>query len=195
MPRRAIPLIAEHYYHIYNRGHNREPIFLESDNYRFFLHRVREYLIPHTALLAYVLMPNHYHLIIKAQTDRVSHAMQLLGISYTKAVNTRHQRTGALFQGAFQAKEIDCDEYLVPLSRYLHLNPVRAGLVARPEDWQFSSYLTYIGLRPDSLVSVSEVLAQFHAGDDTNPRQTSLRYRAFVEGYAVEDRQRIAHLL
>jgi REP element-mobilizing transposase RayT len=98
-------------------------------------------------VITYVLMPNHYHLLIQARTDSLSHAMQLFGISYTKAINKRFQRTGVLLQGAFQAKLVDRDNYLLHLSRYIHLNPVRAGLVQHPEDWNYSSYRDYVGLR------------------------------------------------
>ena len=133
MPRRTVPLVKDHYYHLYNRGVNRALIFFQDDNYAFFLRQLREYITSKDAcLLAYVLMPNHYHLLIQAQTDDLSHAMQLLGISYTKAINRRFKRVGPLFQGAFRAKEVDSDEYLLHLSRYLHLNPVRAGLVRDP---------------------------------------------------------------
>jgi REP element-mobilizing transposase RayT len=104
------------------------------ENYLFFLHRLRRYLVPeHAQVLAYVLMSNHYHLLIQAVTDDLSHAMQLFGISYTKAINKRFGRTGTLFQGTFKAKLVDRDEYLLHLSRYLHLNPVQAGLVQSPE--------------------------------------------------------------
>jgi putative transposase len=98
MPRRIIPLIAGQYYHLYNRGHNRANIFVESENYTFFLRRLRAYLAAeHASVIAYVLMPNHYHLLVQAQTDNVSHAMQLFGISYTKAINERfHRGRGAL---------------------------------------------------------------------------------------------------
>ena len=90
MPRRAVPLIAGHYYHVYNRGNNRAPIFFEAESYRFFLWQLREFVVPfHARVIAYALMPNHYHLLIQAQTDALSHAMQLFGISYAKAINKR----------------------------------------------------------------------------------------------------------
>ena len=187
MPRRDIPLIAGNYYHLYNRGHNRMHIFFDEENYLFFLRRLRRYLVPeHARLIAYVLMPNHYHLLVQAITDDLSHAMQLFSISYTKAINKRFGRTGALFQGAFKAKMVDRDEYLLHLSRYLHLNPVRAGLVQCPEDWAYSSYREYIGLRKGTLPQPGIILEQV-GGPAT--------YRAFVEAYAAADRQIIASLL
>jgi REP element-mobilizing transposase RayT len=124
MPRRAEPLIAGEYYHIYNRGSNRARVFLEDANYGFFLSRLRRYHLgvesqtsealretsevyqTATSFVAYCLMPNHYHLIAQPHDDDFSHRMQLLTISYTKAINERYHRVGALFQGAFRARRI-----------------------------------------------------------------------------------------
>jgi REP element-mobilizing transposase RayT len=194
--RREVDLKAGYYYHIYNRGHNRASIFFQQENYVFFLGRLRKYVTgqvlgdtaasSHADIIAYVLMPNHYHLLVKVVTDELSHAMQLFGISYTKAMNRRFQRTGALFQGAFRAKLVEKDEYLLHLSRYIHLNPVRAGLVKRAEDWVYSSYRDYLHLRKGTLPRPGIVLGQFaDAGG----------YRAFVEAYREKDREVIGHLL
>ena len=158
MPRRDIRFYAGEYYHIYNRGTNRQNIFFERENYLFFLRRVRKYLLPHgIVIVAYCLMPTHYHLMVyvkqtsevskTSEVSEVSTKMMRLSVSYTKAINKRYQRIGALFQGPFKAVYVDRNEYLLHLSRYIHLNPVTAGLVERPEDWEFSSYREYIGLR------------------------------------------------
>ena len=161
MPRRTVPLVPREYYHLYNRGHNRALVFFEEENYRYFLRRVRQYVVPqHALLVAYVLMPNHYHLLIRAESTKLSRAMQRLGISYTKSINKRYDRTGGLFQGAFQAKHVDDQEYLLHLSRYIHLNPVRSRLVGKAQDWVFSSYPEYVGLRKGTLPRTEEVLAQ-----------------------------------
>ena len=128
MPRRITPLIPDEYYHLYNRGHNRDRIFFERENYDYFLRRLCKYVVPeHAIVVAYVLMPNHYHFILRVVTQHLSQAMQRFGISYTKSINKRMNRTGNLFQGAFQAKLIDSVEYLLHLSRYVHLNPVCVG--------------------------------------------------------------------
>jgi hypothetical protein len=109
-----------------------------------------------------------------------------LAVSYTKAINKRFNRVGALFQGQFQAILVGSDDYLVQLSRYIHLNPVASGLVNRPEDWEFSSYREYIGLRHGTLPSPEIVLSQF-------PSQQA--YREFVEAYVAADRGLIVDLL
>lgn len=75
MPRRTVPLIAGSFYHLYNRGHNRAPIFFENENYRFMLQELREFVVKDALIVAYVLMPNHYHLLVRAESDKLSHAM------------------------------------------------------------------------------------------------------------------------
>src|SRR3990172_39494 len=128
MPQRNIELRSGEYYHLYNRGNNRGRIFYERENYLFFLRQMRSYVLPIVDVLAYCLMPTHYHLLVLLKENNLSHRMQLLSISYTKAINKRYDRVGALFQGAFQAKHVDKNNYLLHLSRYIHLNPVMPGL-------------------------------------------------------------------
>jgi hypothetical protein len=86
--------------------------------------------------------------------------MQRFGVSYAKAINQRYDRVGSLFHGPFQAIHVDQEEYLVHLSRYIHLNPVAAGLVKRPEQWEFSSYLEYLGQRQGTLPLPAEAAQQ-----------------------------------
>jgi REP element-mobilizing transposase RayT len=199
MPQRSISLVAGEYYHIYNRGNNRQDIFFERENYLFFLRRVRKYLVGETqtsevsetsevwtTIIAYCLMPNHFHLLVCPHDDELSRRMQRFSISYTKAMNKRYDRVGSLFQGQFQAVLVDRNEYLLHLSRYFHLNPVEAGLVKQPEDWEFSSYRDYIGLRQGTLPTPDIILSQF---------PTPKAYQEFVESYKLSDRDIIAHLL
>jgi REP element-mobilizing transposase RayT len=195
MPRRDIQLCTGEFYHLYNRGHNRERIFFERENYLFFLQRLRQHLLPVLDVVAYCLMPTHYHLLVQIKTSEVSQtsevsvvakAMMRLSVSYTKAMNKRYDRVGALFQGAFQAKRVDSDAYLAHLSRYIHLNPMLAGYGASPEEWEFSSYAEYLGLRHGSLPVPDIVLAQF---------PTRKAYQAFVEEYNPAEQERIASLL
>jgi putative transposase len=201
MPRREIAFQPGEYYHLYNRGVNRERIFFEPENYLFFLRRLREHLVPVLEVVAYCLMPTHYHLLVQvkqtSQTSevletsevcsaRISAAMMRLAVPYTKTVNKRYERVGPLFQGAFQARYVERDEYLVHLSRYIHLNPWAAGYVGHAEEWVYSSYPDYLGLRQGTLPAPSAVLGQFSSPN---------AYRKFVEGPASEAEERIASLL
>jgi REP element-mobilizing transposase RayT len=173
MPRRKLEFRSGCYYHLYNRGHNRQKIFFDRRNYLFFLRQLRDYLAEQTVdIVAYCLMPNHYHLLVYLRSDNLSDRMQAFILSYTKAINQRYGRCGSLFQGRFQAIWVDTEEYLLHLSRYIHLNPVKAGLVERPEDWEFSSYRDYLELRQGQLLSISKFRKELGSGAD---------YRLFVE--------------
>lgn len=192
MPRRLIPFIPELHYHIYNRGNNRERIFFETDNYLYFLKKIKEYLIPVADVLVYCLMPTHYHIlgriklaaqtseiseiseVLKPKPSPISNAMMKLSVSYTKAINKRFQRVGALFQGQFQAKPILTSSYLLNLCRYIHGNPVKDGLVADIAQWPYSNYLEWIGERNGTLVDKAFVRDNFDAPDE---------YRKFVLEY------------
>ena len=159
MPWRKIPFVEGEYYHIYNRGINRQKIFFQAENYRFFLRRLREHLLPdHAAIIAYCLMPNHYHLLVRPKSVRFSECMQSFGTSYSKAINKRFDRVGPLFQARFQALHVDQESYLLHLSRYIHRNPLEADLVKRLEEWEFSSYLEYSGKRQGTLPEPGVIL-------------------------------------
>ena len=167
---------ANRYYHVYNRGNNKQNVFSETRNYEYFLRKIRRHLLPIAEVAAYCLMPNHFHLLLFTEASRflspqagatgrtalsgptgfsllsVDNASQRLSrkigtilSSYTQGYNKEHQRTGSLFQQ--HSKSIDVNEqgaddvglYLSTLIDYIHLNPVRAGLVIQPEQWEFSS--------------------------------------------------------
>jgi len=145
MPYREIPFLQNNYFHVYNRGNNYCKIFFAEKNYKFFLKRLLAIFDNRINLAAYCLMPNHYHLLVKIIEDNyLEKAMQRLSTSYTKAINKQNGRVGHLFQGRYKAKLVPNNEYLLHLSRYIHLNPVRGGLVDNPEDWEHSSYCDYI---------------------------------------------------
>ena len=187
MPYRNVELRAGEHYHVYNRGNNYQSIFFQHENYLYFLRQMRKYLtVDAVEIVAYCLMPNHYHLLVHLKTDEFSALMQPFALSYTKAINKRYARVGSLFQGRFKAIHVDRDEYLLHLSRYIHLNPVTAGLVRRAESWESSSYLDYIGLRKGTLSKPEIVLDQFPSPND---------YRLFVEAYSEDDNKVVEHLM
>ncbi len=187
MPYRKVQFRAGEHYHLYNRGSNYQPIFFERENYLYFLRQMRKYLLSNAIeIVAYCLMPNHYHLLVHLKTDDLSNLLQPMLVSYSKSINRRYARVGPLFQGPFSAVHVDRDEYLWHLSRYIHLNPVAAGLVSCAQDWEFSSYREFIGLRNCTMPKPDMVLSQFSSADD---------YRLFVESYADGDDKIITHLM
>jgi len=187
MPYRKIPFCSGNYYHIYNRGNNYEKVFFEPENYRYFLRLLQKYCPPSALeLVSYCLMPDHYHLLVFLNENDLSNRMQAMILAYTKAINKRYGRVGALFQGRFKALHVDKYDYLLHLSRYIHYNPVAAGLVQRAEDWVFSSYPVYLGLRREPFLQPDIVMSQF---------DTPGIYREFVESLSDEDIAIIQHLV
>jgi putative transposase len=161
VPKRRIALQASNFCHVYNRGNNRQPIFFERENYLYFLRLTRDHLILKSVdVIAYCLMPNHYHFLVYLRDETLSDSMKSLSLAYTKAINKKFDRCGVLFQGRFQSILVSDMNYLVQLARYIHLNPVKAGLVQKPEEWEFSSYLEYTGLRQGTLPTMEYIKSQ-----------------------------------
>jgi REP element-mobilizing transposase RayT len=178
MPRREIPFVPGLYYHLYNRGNNRQAIFFQQENYLFFLRGIKRYICPAAKVVAYCLMPTHYHILVRVESTQqtseflknsevldsgglVSRAMMRLSVSYTKAINKRFGRVGALFQGQFQAKYLQNYAHLLNLCVYIHANPVKDGLAADPADWMYSNYLGWLGQRDGTLVDREFVSEHF----------------------------------
>jgi len=175
MPRRQVSFFVGGYYHIYNRGNNHEAIFFERENFLFFLRQLRKYFLRDAVeIIAYCLIPNHYHLLIHRKTDALADILQRFTLSYSKAIGKRYNRVGTLFQGPFKAILVEKEEYLLELSRYIHLNPVKAGLVTHAEDWEFSSSRDYIEMRDGTLI-VRDIIQAYIP--------TPQAYREFVESH------------
>lgn len=153
-------------YHIYNRGNNQQRIFFNAGNYIFFLGKVRRYSIPYCEILAYCLMPNHFHLLIKSDERTIatkpvagkdknvlSEGIRLLLSSYTQAINKQNSSTGSLFQQNTKAKSIvkGSRNYDQTCLHYIHQNPLKAKLVKRMEKWEYSSFQDYCGKRNGTL--------------------------------------------
>jgi REP element-mobilizing transposase RayT len=124
------------YYHVYNRGAGRGLLFFNPGNYEYCLRLVKRYSERYgVAVIAYCLMPNHYHFLLRQETDEpLSRFINVLFNAYVQAVSRQQERTGTLFEGRFHHVWVDREEYLVHLCRYVHLNPVKAELVSLPED-------------------------------------------------------------
>lgn len=138
-------------HHFYNRGNNRQPIFFSRDNYLLFLKKAQQHLLPHCDILAYCLMPNHFHFMLDThetlQPNALNLAIGTLLSSYTQAVNLRLRRTGSVFQQHSKAKCLEVSDAQYPLTcfHYIHQNPYVARLCKRMEDWEFSSFCDYLG--------------------------------------------------
>jgi putative transposase len=187
MPSRKVDFAPGQHYHLYNRGNNRQNIFFERENYLYFLQQFRRYLVEDTLdVMAYCLMPNHYHFLVQLRSQSLSQKMQAFSLSYTKAINRRYERCGSLFQGRFQAIHVDCDRYLLHLTRYIHLNPVKAGFVEVPEAWEFSSYQEYVELRRGTLPKLDGIRQEVGTAQD---------YHAFVTAAEAKEHPKLSHLM
>jgi len=177
MARRKVTFAPDHYYHVYNRGANREDIFRVEDNYLFLLRRVKDCVSAfQVSVIAYCLMPNHYHFLLRQDGEQpISDFVQAIFNSYTKAFNKAFDRTGTLLEGPFCAIHVDEDVYLLHLCRYIHRNPLEAGLVSHPAEWPFSNYLEWVGQREGSLVDRAFVREHFPEPGE---------YERFVMDYA-----------
>ena len=179
----ARPLRIEYegaFYHVTSRGNERKEIFHGADDYERFRHYLVEAQDKYDFLLhGYVLMTNHYHLILETLKGNLHQIMHYLNGSYTTYFNRMNGRSGHLFQGRYKAIVIDVDNYLLELSRYLHLNPVRAGMVKRPEAYTHSSYRSYIGLgkREGEVVYRGRVWGMLSEDN----RRAAQKYKQFVE--------------
>lgn len=176
MAQRNVHFAENEYYHIYNRGCNRELIFRSDENYQFLLRKLRKYFVEgDIAVIAYCLMPNHYHFLLRQ--NRVISAgriIQSIFNGYTKAFNQMLKRSGTLFEGPFKAKRVREFGYLIHLSRYIHRNPLDAGLVDMIDKWKYSNYLEWIGLRDDVLVDGAFIKEHYSSRNE---------YKAFVLEY------------
>ena len=179
MPGKRPEYLPGHYYHLFNRGAHRVSIFREPDNYLFVLRKLKAYCASlNLAPIAYCLLPNHYHLLIRQDGAHPAGLLpQRVFNSYSKAYNKRYGHSGTLFEGSYRATAVEDDAYLLHLCRYIHANPVIHGLVDDPAAWPYSNYLEWIGEREGTLVD-RDFVRSWHP----HP----LDYRAFVAQYVAE---------
>ncbi len=172
-------LYTDAFYHVTARGNEKRPIFKnEKDRERFLLYAEAAVERYGAVIHAYCLLDNHYHLLIQTPLANLSEIMQYINGSYTTYVNIKRQGVGHLFQGRYKAILIDADAYAQELSRYMHLNPVRAGMVDKPGDYQWSSYPYYSGKKsaPEWL-TMDFILGYF----DERTKVGQRKYVKFVE--------------
>lgn len=201
-------------YHIYNRGVEKRDIFTSKNDYIVFLYFLKQYLLSlddpekdHSTkerillrrsfkdkieIMAFCLMPNHFHLVVRQKgKNDMTEFMKCLGTSYSMYFNGKYSRVGSLFQGRYKAALVLSDDYLLHLTRYVHLNPVEAGLCDLAEKYEFSSYKDYIGENKIKWISPKFVLDYF---SQNNSLLGKSDYKKFVEEYGVDPRSAIETL-
>lgn len=165
-------------YHVTSRGNARENIFQDDTDKELFLEVLGSVVRRYNWLCyAYCLMSNHYHLLIETPDANLSKGMKQLNGVYTQRYNQRHKKTGHVFQGRYKAILVEKESYLLELCRYMVLNPVRASVVERPEEWKWSSYLATAGIQKSpEYLTTDWILGQFGNNREDAERQ----YKEFV---------------
>lgn len=178
----ARPLRIEYsgaFYHVTSRGNEQKDVFKSQRDREKFLSYLESAVVRYGAVIhAFCLMSNHYHLVLETPVGNLSQIMRHVNGAYTTYFNVKRKRAGHLFQGRYKAILVEADEYAAELTRYIHLNPVRAGMVAQPEEYQWSSYRCYIGQsKAPEWLKMEFILGSFGRGS----AQAKTRYRKFVE--------------
>jgi len=176
------------FFHIYNRGNKGGKIFFSGENYLYLLRKLKKYRDQfEIAIICYCLMPTHYHFLVKQLAPyAVSKFIGLTLNSYVKAINKQQKKSGHLFEGKYKMKLVENPNYLINLSAYIHANPVFDNLVSKPEQWRFSSYQDFIGLRSGTLPEPKVILNYFNSIED---------YKKFVNGFEVDGLDNISPFL
>lgn len=198
-------------YHIFNQGNNRQDIFYTDEEYLIFLRLIRKHIHSNTAIIAWCLMPNHFHLLVYTNSnscemmkqggleiERLTNGIRKLLSGYARIFNKKYNRVGSLFRQKTKAKNIaesdwvvksnySLHDYCTTCFEYIHHNPVMAALVKHPKEWQYSSYCDYAGLRNGSLCS--KELAVKYCGYDSRqyPTQLNQYQKDFIESFMKED--------
>jgi REP element-mobilizing transposase RayT len=178
----ARPLRIEYpgaFYHVTSRGNEQKDVFKSQKDREKFLSYLESAVMRYGAVIhVYCLLSNHYHLLLETPDGNLSQIMRHVNGAYTTYFNIKRKRAGHLFQGRYKAILVEADEYAAELSRYIHLNPVRAGMTSRPEEHQWSSYRGYIGLnKAPEWLKEDFILGNF-GGNSPEARN---RYRKFAE--------------
>ena len=164
--------------HITSRGNRRNDIFRDDEDFQVYLSTL-EYILEKTSaqfeLISYVLMSNHVHLQVQTKEMHIKYFMGRLNNLYAKYFNNKYNYVGHLFQERYGSEIISDDKYVLEVSRYIHLNPVRANMVKKPEEYMWSSYRMYISIVPEKTIETLGILSYFK-GEDRR-----LFYKEYVE--------------
>ena len=184
----ARPLRIEYsgaFYHVTSRGNERKAVYKsQRDREKFFSYLESATERYGAVVHVFCLMDNHYHLLIETPSGNLSQIMHHINGAYTTYFNTKRERSGHLFQGRYRAILIDVDEYAKELSRYIHLNPVRAGIAENPEEYRWSSCQYYtVKRKPPEWLKRDFILSYF----GNEPKTAMKRYRDFVRSVMDEE--------
>ncbi|MEN0003283.1 MAG: transposase [Bacteroidota bacterium] len=175
-----IHMAPQKYYHIFNRGNNRQLLFKEHDNYRYFLQLAKRHVGSSVDFFAFVLLPDHFHFLIRVKPQE---ELEKLGITdapklsrkfanwfstYAKAFNKRYNQVSSVFEDRFERIEVDSDNYLSYLVYYIHSNPEKHQLIDNYKDWEHSSYSTFQTTNQSKLILKDEVIDWFGSIDEFN---------------------------
>jgi len=171
-------------YHVTSRGNERKAIYIQENDFELFLNILSDVCEKFNwAIHAYCLMTNHYHLLIETPDANLSKGMRQLNGVFTQSINRKHQRVGHLFHGRFKAILVDKDAYLLELTRYIVLNPVRARMVDSPSEWLWSSFHHMVRREMSPPWLATDALLQLFS---SNRKQAICEYKKFVdEGVGV----------
>lgn len=208
----TVKVYTSGYYHIYNRGVEKREIFNSTQDCKVFLYYLKIYLLPldaikkdtelglikarflslnlsnETDLVSFALMPNHFHLLIRqTSTDGITKLMKRLTTGYSMYFNKKNNRVGPLFQGVFKACYIPNDEYLLHLSRYIHLNPHKLNTSINFND--FNSYPYFLGTKYAEWIKPQSILQHFNASSNV------FSYKSFVEDYKSDSLEVLGDLI
>ena len=177
-------------YHLMSRGNDGQDIFHNDEDRNLFLGTISEMSERFEIdIFAYVLMSNHYHLLVRTNQSNLKRAMQWLGATYTRRFNNRHGKSGHLFQGRYKSILIQNDAYIMRLSCYIHRNPLRAGIVRRLIDYKWSSYPIYAyGKKTPGWLSTQMILSYFKGAEKHK------QYRQKVQKYADKEKSLLEDL-
>ena len=199
-----IPLISGNYYHIYNRGNNGDDLFYEKENYNHFLRLYEKYIEPVTETIAWVLLKNHFHILVyikmqqeidvsllsystveKPKTVNASKQFSNLFNAYTQSINKKYKRTGSLFEKPFERKLISNEKYFQNMIYYIHNNPVKHGFVDEMIDYPWSSYRSILSHKSTKLKR-KKVISFFNTVERFKNYHLSTPYIDNIDDFVIE---------
>ncbi|MGY0691388.1 REP-associated tyrosine transposase [Virgibacillus sp. FSP13] len=178
MARKKRIWIPDAYYHVICRGNRRDALFIDDSDFRIFLHMLDQVnkKTPFE-MVSYCLMTNHFHLQMRSTEQPLSKVMSLINKRYANYYNTKYRLTGHVFEKRYYDKMIDSNIGMLEVSRYIHLNPVKAGMVVQAERYRWSSYRYYLHTSSHKPLNMNVILDSFSGNQGDKQR----KYRDFVE--------------